>query len=320
MAIKLARGNDESVVVTGASSFVGYHLCKYLSKFWNVYAVISNDLEKYDGVKRIRLEDLGGRVNWKVCDIGDEESIRKLIREVKPKIWVNHAGYVVGYAGSEFNVAEANRLNIAPLRYVYEGLAEVDCRGVIVTGSSMEYSAAKEPSVESELCAPYTAYGLSKLVETMSACRYAEDFGIPTRVARLFNPYGKLDGPEKLISYVVRMLARGEEVELTSCLLQRDFIYIENVANAYQLMLDDLGRGGWDIFNVSTGKALSLRMVIREIARKMGAQEKLLKFGAREDRAGEPAISHGDCEKARRILNWDPGEFGEGLEKMLADG
>lgn len=310
---------DESIVVTGASSFVGFHLCKHFSKFGKVHAVISGDLRNYRGLKRDRLKSLDGIVKWEVCDIEDEGATRDLIKVVRPKVWINHAGYVLGYRGTQFNVAEATRLNIAPLHYIYEGLAEVDCRGVVVTGSSMEYSDSKEASVESELSAPNTAYGLSKLMETITACRCAEVFGIPTRVARLFIPYGVLDGSERLISYVVRMLRKEKEVKLTSPFLKRDFVYVENVVNAYQLLVDDLSRGGAEIFNVSTGKALFLETVVREVARKMGAQEKLLKFGARERRFGEPIISYGSCEKLCRILNWDPGDFGEGIEKLLAE-
>jgi len=181
----------------------------------------------------------------------------------------------------------------------------------------MEYSDTNKPCQESDACLPDTPYGQSKLKESLTALEMADKFGIPTRIARLFIPFGPLDEPNKLIYYVLDRLRNEASVDLSPCKQKRDFIYIDDVVEAYCLLIKDLDRGGSDIFNICSGQAISVEDVVNWIAEKVGASKSLLNFGARTMREGEQMTSYGSNDKAREILGWQPGEVQVGIFKLV---
>jgi nucleoside-diphosphate-sugar epimerase len=309
----------QKILVTGVSSFVGCHLARRFShkSEWKVLPTGSKNPEDYENHRSQRIEFSRPENNWTVLNLEDQPGIKKFISKVQPDIWVHHAGYATNYASPNYDTRKGQKINVTPLKYIYETLAQNGCRGVVVTGSSMEYTGTNEPCQESDVCLPDTPYGQSKLKETLTALEMADQFGIPTRIARLFIPFGPLDESNKLVYYVLDRLKNGDPVDLSPCKQKRDFVYIDDVVEAYFLLIKDLDRGGSEIFNISSGQAISVEDVVNWIAEKVGASKSLLNFGARTMRKGEQMISFGSNGRAREILGWKPGEVQEGISKLI---
>jgi nucleoside-diphosphate-sugar epimerase len=309
----------KKIVVTGASSFVGCHLTRELSRIkeFDVIPVGSKDPEDYKNYQIQRIEFSGKRKNWTVLDLRDEVRAKQFIRKFRPDIWIHHAGHALNYASPKYNVKEGFNTNIAPIKYIFKSLSENGCQGVIVTGSSLEYSSTNKICLESDSCIPETPYGQSKLLQTLTALEISDRFGLPTRIARLFLPFGPLDNPNKLIHYVIERLQNGSSVDLSPCKQKRDLIYIDDVVEAYYLLVKDLNRGGAEIFNICSGHAISIEDLVKWIAEKIGASKSLLNFGARTMREGEQMISCGNNDKAREILEWKLGNVKDGISKLI---
>ena len=308
----------KSAVVTGASSFVGCHLAReFVRQGWAVTATLSKPRDAYDGVQAERLKWIGEPVSWRTLDLRDEKATRDFIAQVKPDLWAHHAGFAVNHGSPDYDLRVGHAVNVAPLLYIYEALAKAKCGGVIVTGSNMEYSDTEQACKETDECNPATPYGQSKLEETQTAEKLSKDYSVPTRVARLFIPFGLFDAPGKVLMYVVENLKKGLPVELSPCTQRRDFLYIGDVAKAHGLLADDLKRGGFELFNVCSGEAVAVRSLIEMIADRLGASRDLLGFGKRQMRPGEPAVSYGSCDKARTMLGWHPGTLDEGIAEFL---
>ena len=308
----------KSVVVTGATSFVGCYLAKkFAQKGWDVSATLSRPASAYDGIQVERLKWIGESVAWQELDLRDEKATRDFIARVHPKLWIHHAGFAVNYGCLDYDLRAGHEVNVAPLTHIYDELAKARCGGVIVTGSSMEYADTDRACKESDECKPSTPYGRSKLEETQAAARLSERHGVPTRVARLFIPFGPLDAPGKVLPYVIENLKKGLPVELSPCTQRRDFLAVGDVAKAYGLLAGDLKRGGFEVFNICSGEAITVRHVIETIADHLGASRDLLRFGKREMRKGEPLVSYGSKEKARKMLGWHSGTLEEGIAEFL---
>jgi len=309
----------QKILITGVSSFVGCHLIRRFSQTngWKVLPIGRKKLEDYESQRTRRIDFGGGKNSWTVLNLKNAPSIKKFIQTFRPDIWVHHAGYTKNYTSSNYDIREGYNTNVAPLKYIFENLAHNGCKGVLVTGSSMEYSEADKICLESDLCFPKSPYGQSKLKETLTALEMSQKFGIPTRIARLFIPFGPLDNPNKLIHYVIERLKSGNSVDLSPCKQKRDFIYIDDVVEAYSLLINDLNRGGAEIFNICSGHAISIEDLVNWIAEKVGASKNLLNFGARTMREGEQMISCGNNDKAREILEWKPGNVKEGISKLI---
>jgi len=308
----------KSAVVTGVSSFVGCHLAReFVQQGWAVTATLSKSRKSYDGIQATRLQQLEGHVAWQVLDLQDEKAVREFISRVQPNLWIHHAGYATNYGSHDYDQRTGHAVNVAPLAYIYEELVKAGCSGVIVTGSSMEYSDSEQACRETDECKPSTSYGRSKLEETQTAQKYSERHGLPTRVARLFIPFGPFDATGKVLMYVVENLKKGLTVELSACTQRRDFLYVEGVSKAYGLLAGDLTRGGFEIFNISSGEAVAVRCVIEMIADHLEASRDLLGFGKRPMRPGEPTVSYGNCQKAQDRLGWRPGPLQQGIAEFL---
>lgn len=305
------------VVVTGATSFIGYHLaCRFAADGHPVIATHSRPASDYRGIQKQRLDALPDGVTTAELDIRDDDQTGALLDRFAPTLWVHHAGYATAYGSLDYDLATGFDINVVPLTALYRRL-ENSSTSVLVTGSSAEYSDSDVADREDDPCWPATPYGLSKLSETLLAHHLSARFNIPTRVARVYIPFGSLDAPTKLLSDVMRALRENQPVDLSACTQKRDFIGISDLVDGFAAMADDLSRGGFDLFNLSSGEATSLRDLVRAIADEMKADHALLKFGARPLRPGEPDVSYGDNAKARRLLDWTPAPLAESIRRDL---
>lgn len=303
-------------VITGVSSFVGMHLARIFSNAgWDVTAIISKPFESYDGIRAKRLATLIGEVSFVTCNLLDTIALKQVIDDCQPDLWIQHAGYTENYGSLDYDLRKSLDLNMLSLEPLYQHLAGREC-GVIITGSSMEYSFCDVANREKDPCWPETPYGVSKLAESIEANRLAIQYGIPTRVARLYIPVGTFDSPGKLINSVMSALHQNEIVDLSPCSQKRDFLGVSDIAEAYLKLADDFPRLIFDVFNVCSGEAKSLKEFLKDLCRITKSDEALLNFGAREMRAGEPQVSSGDNIKARSVLDWHPRPLDEVLKTL----
>jgi len=308
------------LILTGITSFVGHHLALgFAAAGWEVTGVLSRPRSAYDGVQRQRLAGLPASVELQTLDLRDTPALQGLAYAVRPALWVHHAAHARDYAGFEFDLAAACSVTLLPLYSLYPVLQAVGCHGVLLTGSSMEYSDSEQPGCEVDACAPATPYGLSKLAETLAALQLGTRYELPTRVARLFIPFGPLDAPGKLISYALGQLQEGRSVDLSPCAQQRDFLHVDDVVAAFLGLAGDLNRGGAEVVNVCRGEAVPLRTVLEALAELVGAPRELLRFGQRPMRPGEPPVSYGDNSKARHLLGWNPTPLAISLRRLVGE-
>lgn len=307
--------NSKVVVVTGASSFVGFHLARGFSNAgWTVVSTGSFLKSEYKGAQAERLKHLN--TEWCSLDIRDIDAANKILQQYRPRLWIHHAGYAKNYTSSDYDIKLANSINVDPLYQLYPKFAELKT-SVIVTGSSMEYSNTDSACCESDPCFPEAPYGLSKLTETLAAMQLSKIYNVPTRVARLFIPYGPFDTPTKLIPSVLAALREGASVDMSPCMQKRDFVYVDDLVAAYHALSEDLCQGGAEIYNISSGKAVPVRMVIDSMATHLKVPHALLRYGAREMRPGEPMVSYGSNEKIKQKLGWVAGPLEDRIGAYL---
>ncbi|MBA2513615.1 MAG: UDP-glucose 4-epimerase, partial [Solirubrobacterales bacterium] len=94
----------------------------------------------------------------------------------------------------------------------------------------------------------------------------------------------------------------------------RDYIHIEDLAEAHLLAVSAAQPGRHDVFNLGNGTGFSVREVI-EAAEAVTGVEISVKEEAR--RAGDPAVLVAASEKIREGLGWQPRK--PGLEAMIGD-
>lgn len=115
--------------------------------------------------------------------------------------------------------------------------------------------------------------------------------------------YGPNDG--SFVSFIAKELEAGNDIELTEGFQRRDFIYIDDVLNAYLLILSKLTslNHGFHQFPVGSGHTVSIRDVTTQICEILDCSPDHLKWGAKPMRKGEPIELKADNSLIKK-LGW----------------
>jgi nucleoside-diphosphate-sugar epimerase len=101
---------------------------------------------------------------------------------------------------------------------------------------------------------------------------------------RVFYLYGEGEDERRLVPYVRRQLAAGQEVLLTRGDQVRDFLDVKDAAG----MIADVALGQQQgAVNVCSGQAVSVRQLAERIADEYGRRD-LLRFGAKAENVFDP--------------------------------
>lgn len=136
---------------------------------------------------------------------------------------------------------------------------------------------------------------------------------------KLEHMYGPVDDPLKFTTWIVQSCLKNiDKIELTSGEQKRDFVYIDDVVDAYALLLKkvrDLDNG-FQEFDLGSGKAVSIREFSETVKKFTGADTNLV-FGAKPYRKHEIMHSEADISRLRQI-GWQPRyDLITGIKKMI---
>lgn len=288
------------VVVTGASGFVGLPLVTELaSRGREVHALTSRETPR---------EPAG--VHWHRIDLGSSDAADALLAELAPEQLVHLAWYV---EHGRFWSAPENVVWVEHSLRLLRAFAAAGGKRVVMLGTSAEYDWSVAAAPLQELVsplAPSTIYGVAKDALHRVARAYAELKDLELAWGRLFFLYGPREHPGRLVAAVIRSLLAGEAVEVTSGTQVRDFLHVEDVANALVAVLESSVCGP---VNIASGQGTPLSEILELLGQLTGRPELILR-GALPDRPGEPPLLVADATRLREEVGFDPRwQLAEGL-------
>jgi nucleoside-diphosphate-sugar epimerase len=283
------------LLVTGAAGFVGSAVVRLaVARGHEVVAAVGPDSALH------RLAPVAREVAVVRADITDADALSTAVATARPEVCVHlaAAGAVVREDDLDLLLA-ANAL--APARLA-RALADAGCSRLVTAGSSSEYGTVAGPMDEAAACDPDDPYGAAKLAGGLLARVVARSHGLESAHLRLFSVYGPGEDPRRLVPSVVTALLEGRPVDLTPGDQVRDFVYVDDVAEA---LLEAALRPGIDglTTNVGTGVQTTVRALCLKIACLTGGHE-LLRFGAVPYREGERFAWRAATERAASELGW----------------
>ncbi len=296
-----------NIVMTGVSSFTGCHIARALANSgFAVTGIISHQRDAYEPYRAARLRwiaDAG--VECVTLNLEMSTELRTLLQTQRPHFFVHHAAWTHENHLPTYDRVRGDRLGTDFLQTLYPVLAEIGTARLLLTGTAAEYANGAHAHVETENAPPDTPYGLTKFAATQCARECAHRFALPTRVLRIFMPFGPFESPEKLISTAVHHLQRGIALPLSPCELVRDFVAAEDIGNGYVAALTHWPPAqGFDIINLCSGHGTSVRAFLTQLATTLRTDPALLQFGKNQSRTNEPPILIGNPDRAKSILAW----------------
>ena len=282
------------VLVTGASGFIGRSVLEPLrARGFEVHAASHGEPPVgADGC------------TWHQSDLLEVGSRRRLLEAVAPTHLLHLAWYAV--PGSFWTAPE----NFLWLEASLDLIAASREMRVVMAGSCAEYDWSRGGLCrENDICRPATPYGQAKLALQQALFQSGHD----AAWGRIFFPFGPHEPPSRLVPSVVRALLKGQPARCSHGAQVRDFLYVEDLGDAFATLLDSRLQGP---VNMASGEERSIRSLVEAIQSRLGG---VVRFGDLAAPDGEPARLAADATRLRKELGWKPRVGLEaGLDRSVA--
>ena len=292
------------MLVTGATGLIGSNLVAALIARSAQVHILKLPEDEPDSLL-VRSGDIG-RVTVHLGRLEDEVSVAEAVRRSGPQLVVHlGAQTLVGVARED--PTYTFRVNVTGTWTLLEACRALRPapRAVAVASSDKAYGPSERlPYLETHALAGSEPYEASKAMTDIVAQTYAVAYGLPTRIARCGNVYGRGDlNFSRIVPGTISALIAREPVELRSDGTPvRDYIHVDDVVDGYLLLLSRAVRAG-EAFNLSSGERMRVLDVVRAVHAVVGGPPEPLIVG---NASGEIQEQYLDSTKARSTLGWQP--------------
>ncbi|GGL59191.1 NAD-dependent epimerase/dehydratase family protein [Planomonospora parontospora] len=287
------------VLVTGGTGFIGSHLLRRLSLIEaEVHAVSRHTQDPKYGE------------TWHVADLRDADATAKLFASARPEV-VFHLASEVDGARNTGVVVPTLHSNLASTVNILTAAADRPDVKVVLAGSS------EEPRPANGHAPAPSPYAMAKWAATEYGQLFHRLWDMPVTVLRPTMVYGPGQrDTRKVIPYVTLCLLRGQEPQLGSGSKPADWVYVEDVAEAF-VVAGRSDKAAGRILDIGTGTGRPVKDAVELLFQIAGGSLRP-RFGAIPDRPLDIA-QIADTAPTAEVLGWRPAVgLEEGLRRTVA--
>lgn len=232
-----------SILVTGAAGFIGFHLSQHLLARGETVIGIDNLNNYYDvNLKLARLAQLkeSDRFQFYKLDLCDRQNLAELFAQHQPDRVVNLAAQ----AGVRYSLENPHTYvdsNLVGFLNILEGCRHSGVKHLVFASSSSVYGAnTKMPfSVRDNVDHPVSLYAATKKANELMAHTYSDLYGLPTTGLRFFTVYGPWGRPDMALFIFTKAILEGKPIQVFNHgQMKRDFTYIDDIITGVVRVLD----------------------------------------------------------------------------------
>ena len=294
------------VAVTGAGGLVGAPLVRCL---------LENGCEVAPVVRSAAALETFADVRHRLaCITGDlrSDDVARTLEAFRPDACIHAAWYTVP---GRYQHGIENLDSVVATASLLKSLTRTTCRRLVMIGTCAQYQPVDDSLTETSADNPGTLYAACKQAAWMMTEGTAAECGWTAVNARLFQVYGSREPEARMVPSVIRSLLASKRCPLTTGSQIRDFLHVEDVADALAMVVRRNDLTG--VVNVAGGRPVA----VADVARSIGAQlhrADLLGFGDRSASADDPPSL---CARLGRLhdIGWRPRlELPDGLRHTIA--
>jgi UDP-glucuronate 4-epimerase len=327
----------DSILVTGAAGFIGFHVARRLAEASRDVIGVDNLSPYYDPtLKEARLRQLAGTKNFKFVrlDLADRAATAALFAEHRFPL-VIHLAAQAGVRHSLVDPHAYADANLVGFLNILEGCRHTGCRHLVYASSSSVYGAnTRMPFRTSDnVDHPLSLYGASKKANELMAHSYSHLFKLPTTGLRFFTVYGPWGRPDMAMWIFAAAIGAGEPVKLFNHgKMRRDFSYIDDVAEAVVRLIDRPAQGDpnwsgaapdpsrssapWRVYNIGNNSPVELFDVVSLLEQALGkkALRELMPM-----QPGDVPATYADVDDLMRDVGFKPSTpIADGITRFVS--
>ena len=298
------------VLVTGAAGFLGSNMVERLvAEGAQVHA-----LTHAASATPANLVAVAEHIEFHAADLVEIDVTTDLVERVRPQLVMHQAAFT--HVGESFvRIDENIDTNIKGTVNLLRALDARYERFVYISSGDV-YGDAAVPFREDGPVSPVSPYAVSKYAAERFCRMFHQAYGWPIVCLRPFNAFGPHQAGDRIIPSLILAALDGRDLEMTEGRQTREFLYVDDVTDAFVRALVAPGIEG-EVINVSRGEEVSIRDLALTVLELMGNPVTPL-FGALDYRPNEIWRFAGDNTKARTLLGWEPTtSLADGLARTI---
>lgn len=301
------------ILVIGGAGYVGSHTVRLL-------VATGHDVLVYDNLSKGHRLAVTQGAELIIGELGDRANLQRVLEENKIEAVMHFAAFaLVGESVAQPAMYYQN--NVTATLEMLEAMRAAGVWRIVFSSTTATYGQPEKiPIAETTPQLPINPYGFTKLVIEHALTDYAHAYGFGCAALRYFNAAGASPAgdigedhdPESHLIPLVLQTALGQRERIGifgddyptpdgTCI--RDYIHVDDLADAHLKALSLLAPGSNLQLNLGTGQGQSVRAVI-EACRRVSGKDIPTTIEAR--RPGDPAELVADSRLAQKALNWQP--------------
>lgn len=310
------------IMVCGGAGYIGSHVVLSLLRSGYTPIIVDNFANSDPSVIG-RLQLLGGvELEFYEVELSDQAAVFRLFEKVAPSAVIQLAG-LKAVAQSVAEPVNYYAVNLGITLNILSAMSHYHCEKIVFSSSATVYGDPDYvPIDEGHRVSPINPYGRTKLYqEDIIRDWIAAEHRAHAIILRYFNPVGADpsgligEDPNGIPNNLMPILGNtaaglrdevvvfGGDYPTRDGTCERDYIHVSDLADAHIAALDcDLG-SKYDVFNVGTGRGVTVREAIDAYSHALGRRLPE-RMGARRD--GDAASSVAANDKILNHLNWRP--------------
>lgn len=316
------------IIVTGGTGYIGSHTVVELMQQGYEVVIVDNlsnsNIEVLDGIESI----VGTRPQFENVDCLDYTNLDNVFDRNKDVQGVIHFAASKAVGESVEKPLKYYKNNVVSLLNLLETMNKHGVKNIVFSSSCTVYGQPSAEHLPVNETAPIqkalSPYGNTKQINEDILCDEAHaNQDLQVTILRYFNPIGAHPSakigelpngvPNNLLPFVTQTAAGvrhqlkiyGDDYNTPDGSCIRDYIYVVDLARAHvkaiERMLNNPSREQIEVFNLGTGRGLSVKEIVNTFMQVSGVTIPYTVVGRRE---GDIEQVWADPRKANEVLGW----------------
>jgi UDP-glucose 4-epimerase len=297
----------KKILIVGGTGFIGFHLASQLVKKNYIVTSLSTKLP----TKKRKVS----RASYLICDICKFNQLKKILNKNKEFDYVINLGGYVDHS----NKKKTFKSHYIGCKNLANYFLKKKIKRFIQLGSSVEYGNSNSPQIENRVTEEKklkSTYGIAKLKATNFLLQLFKKNNFPVTILRLYLAYGPNQDVNRFLPIIITNCLLKKKFPCSNGIQYRDFLYIDDLVNLIEKLLNSKKLLNGQIFNAGSGKPQKLKTIIKLIVKKLNGG--IPEYGKVKLRKDEIIKLYPNIKKVKLFTSWRPKiTFKNGLKKTI---